>query len=136
MNSSISAEEDWTLLDDPNERRKIQNRIAQRKFRDKIRQQKEDTARQANNERLAAGMYMAPCPEDVETTEETGLPWGSFSMKHVIRTGHLREQSSRETSLRTAASDKGVTSRLGLQLVDHFAKGAPAWAAWRDRAAA
>lgn len=78
---------------------------------DKLRQQKEDAERQAANERFAGGAYAAPGPEDVESTEESGLPWGSFSLRHVIRTGRTREQALRETSLNTAGGNTGATSR-------------------------
>lgn len=78
---------------------------------EKARQQREDTERQAENERRAAGAYVAPEPEDVDNTEEPGLPWGSVSMRHVIKTGKAREQSSRETSLYAAASKAGGSSR-------------------------
>ncbi|KAK4499846.1 hypothetical protein PRZ48_008032 [Zasmidium cellare] len=126
-------EDDWSAVKDPGERRKIQNRIAQRKFRDKARQSREDAERQAENERRAAGAYTAPEPEEVDNAEEPGLPWGSVSMRHVIKTGKAREQSSRETSLYAAASKAGGSSRLGLHLIDEYARGSPAWAAWRDR---
>lgn len=78
---------------------------------DRVRQQKEEAERQAINERLAAGSYTAPDPDDLEAEEESGPPWGSFSMGHIIRTGRASEQSSRENSLRLAASETGVASR-------------------------
>ncbi|KAF2168839.1 hypothetical protein M409DRAFT_20854 [Zasmidium cellare ATCC 36951] len=130
---STAVEDDWSAVKDPSERRKIQNRIAQRKFRDKARQNREDAERQAENERRAAGAYSAPEPEEVDNAEEPGLPWGSVSLRHVIKTGKAREQSSRETSLYAAASKAGGSSRLGLHLIDEYARGSPAWAAWRDR---
>ncbi|KAF2209939.1 hypothetical protein CERZMDRAFT_99993 [Cercospora zeae-maydis SCOH1-5] len=132
-NSATFIEDDWSNVTNPNERRKIQNRIAQRKFREKARSQREEAERRYENEQRASASYCAPEPEDVDNAEEPGLPWGSFSMRHVIRTGKEKERTSRETSLYAAASKAGGSTRLGLHLLDQYARGSPAWTAWRVR---
>lgn len=75
-----------------------------------MRQQREDSERDSENQRHAARSYSTPEPEDLDTNEE-GLPWGSLSLRHVITTGRNKEQSSRETSLYAAASKAGGSSR-------------------------
>lgn len=112
------------IAQDSNTRRMIQNRIAQRKFRehnncnrkrnpqtntsagDKVRQQRVN----AEIQRGAAGSYSTPEPEDLDTGEE-GLPWGSISLRHVVSSGRNKEQSSRETSIYATASKAGGSSR-------------------------
>lgn len=122
-------EDDWSGVTDANERRKIQNRIAQRKFRkskmkmrgkedrtnsslgDKARQLREENERAAENQRRAGGAYTTPEPEDIDDDHEEGLPWGGISLRHVFETGRSKEQSSRETSINTAVSRAGGSSR-------------------------
>ena len=75
-----------------------------------MRQQREESERNAENQRNAGGAYSTPEPEEADGGEE-GLPWGSISMRHVITTGRNKEQSSRESSIYAAASKAGGSSR-------------------------
>ncbi|TKA27782.1 hypothetical protein B0A50_04883 [Salinomyces thailandicus] len=103
--------DDWSAVQDPNTRRKIQNRLAQRKFREKARLQREEAERAAVNQYRASGAYVAPTPDEVDTGSETGLPWGSLSFRQAVAAGTVKEQSSRETSIYAAASRTGGSSR-------------------------
>ncbi|KAF2810163.1 uncharacterized protein BDZ99DRAFT_358008, partial [Mytilinidion resinicola] len=131
--SSRSNGDEWSDVKDPNERRKIQNKLAQRRFRDKVREQKEDAEREGENQRRAGSAYASPEPGDLDPGRElSGLPWGGISMRHIVETGKTKEQhsqqSSRENSVYAAASRTGGSSRrLGLRLTDQFARGYPAW---------
>ncbi|WPG98810.1 Hypothetical protein R9X50_00160600 [Acrodontium crateriforme] len=131
---STPLEDDWMSVRDPSKRRKIQNRIAQRRFREKVRQQREEAERVAENERMASGAYKPPDPEDIDDSNESGLPWGSLNIRHVIETGRSKEQNSRDTSVYAAASKAGGSSRVpGLHLIAEYARGSPSWLAWRSR---
>ena len=78
---------------------------------EKVRLQREETERREVNEQHAGAAYSAPEPDEVDTGDESGLPWGSLSFRHVIATGKAKEKSSRETSLYAAASRTGGSSR-------------------------
>ena len=122
--------DEWDHVEDQLERRKIQNRNAQRKFREcdhlaftkkssctddrtgsKTKQQKEESERVAQNQQQATGAYRRPEPEDITDTEEEGLPWGSVSLRHVFTTGRSKDESSQKTLQNFESSGTSGSSR-------------------------
>ncbi|KAL7931220.1 hypothetical protein V8C35DRAFT_119768 [Trichoderma chlorosporum] len=88
---------EWSGVTDPEERRRIQNRIAQRKFRGKVKEQKERAEREAKDKENAGNSYRIPEPDDIDTEPEpSGLPWGSVCLSHIVSRGH--EAESRKSS--------------------------------------
>ncbi len=130
--SSRSHEEDWRNIEDKTERRRIQNRLAQRKYRkctnrtwthsfpdqsilgDLQKQKRDDEARVAENQQVAGSAYAAPEAKDLaRNANPAGLPWGSISLKHVVETGKAKQERAQQASREGSAGP--VYSRQGTE---------------------
>lgn len=104
-----TKDDDWSDVTEPDERRRIQNRIAQRKFREKAREQKERQDREARNQELAGASYAVPEASDLAyydvddgtgagADDLSGLPWGGLNIPHMVARGHAASSGSQQGS--------------------------------------
>lgn len=133
MELEISADdaEHWENIADPIERRKMQNRIAQRRFRKinhissilgiftdwvagaKKKEEREEARREQDNRARAGSAYQSPEPREIADERElSGLPWGGLSMRHMVQTSRTnQEEQARRGS--QEASNYVPISRAG-----------------------
>ncbi|WQF84255.1 Putative basic-leucine zipper domain-containing protein [Colletotrichum destructivum] len=79
FSSSATADEDWTQISDIADRRRVQNRIAQRNYRKKCKRRLEDLERRAGREsttiaqpkRLDQRSHVAEIPKVIESINES-----------------------------------------------------------------
>jgi hypothetical protein len=114
--SSRSQNDNWRDIEDQTERRRIQNRLSQRKYRkfthitvhstmltnlegEKEKKKRDDEVRVAENQQVAGSAYTAPDARDLaRNANPAGLPWGSVSLKHVVETGKAKEELAQQVS--------------------------------------
>ena len=60
---------------------------------EKVKTEKEDLTQHSQDRAVAGNAYSQLNPRDMKpSSDDSGVPWGSFSMKHIIERGRAREQ--------------------------------------------
>ncbi|MCJ1333416.1 hypothetical protein MMC10_010113 [Thelotrema lepadinum] len=107
-------DDDWKNIANEKERRKVQNRNAQRRHRSKKRYEEEEKTRIADNQYVAGSSYKTPGPEDLGNEDPTGLPWGSVSLRPVFEGGKGKEKQSQYSSREGSSAPSKTSSSRGL----------------------
>ncbi|KAM3516075.1 hypothetical protein MY11210_000357 [Beauveria gryllotalpidicola] len=110
----------WADITDPEQRRRIQNRIAQRKFREKARENREMKERHMRNLEHAGNSYRIPSAADIPGDGAlSGLPWGSVNLGHVVSRGHEAE-SKRSSSGRNTYNGDASSNQSSNQSSNNY----------------
>ncbi|KAF1815851.1 hypothetical protein P152DRAFT_390075 [Eremomyces bilateralis CBS 781.70] len=107
--SEASSTDSSQKVNDAAERRREQNKMAQRRFRQRAKEARDEMERDKQNQERAGASYSAPESSELDQPSNLeGLPWGGISMQHVIQTGVEREKLSQAGSQDTAAPMAGT----------------------------
>ncbi|KAM7197014.1 hypothetical protein V8F20_006767 [Naviculisporaceae sp. PSN 640] len=112
VSSSRRSTDDWSEVTDPEERRRIQNKIAQRKFREKNKLRKEEEQRDLLNQQNAKYIYEVPSPQDLpsDAGDLSGLPWGGPNMGVIMARGHATSASQMSSGRQPSQSSDPSTT--------------------------
>ncbi|KAI5457555.1 hypothetical protein BGZ63DRAFT_80429 [Mariannaea sp. PMI_226] len=91
-------DDNWQVVTEPVERRRIQNRMAQRRFRQKAKETAKRTGIDMVNYRNAQNSYRIHGGVEIpDEAEVSGLPWGSISIRHIIQKGIEAERQGQQS---------------------------------------
>lgn len=92
----------------------------------KARNEKEESVRQSHDRAAAGNAYSQLNPQELEqSNDSSGVPWGSFNMRHIVERGQAQEQiatqqrSSDSSVYFPQASTQGPPTRTGYQATDY-----------------
>ena len=79
---------------------------------DKSKRTREEAERDREDARRASSAYETPESEQMGSERDlSGLPWGSLSMKHVVKSGKEKEKDTHQSSQSGSAAGESYRSK-------------------------